>query len=100
MAHTGVLPPGFTQRRVLGMQSAVEHCIKRIGLNRVTEATDERMYLKAADEFDRRSSGHAADILSHFDISISGRPAPGTKPRSAKAFSITSAFLTKRSPRL
>ncbi|NNM55572.1 catechol 2,3-dioxygenase [Acidocella sp.] len=55
MAHTGVLRPGFIQLRVLDMQSAVEHYIKRIGLNRVTEGADGRMYLKAADEFDHHS---------------------------------------------
>lgn len=55
MAHTGVLRPGFIQLRVLDMPSAVEHYIKRIGLNLVAEGPDGRMYLKAADEFDHHS---------------------------------------------
>jgi catechol 2,3-dioxygenase len=55
MALTGVLRPGFAQIRVLDMEAAREHYIKRIGLHEVTEGADGRVYLKAADEFDHHS---------------------------------------------
>lgn len=55
MAVTGVLRPGFIQIRVLDMDEALTHYIDRIGLNKVSEGDDGRVYLKGWDEFDRHS---------------------------------------------
>ena len=55
MAMTGVLRPGFIQLKVLDMPAAIEFYTKRIGLHQVTEGSDGRVYLKAADEFDHHS---------------------------------------------
>lgn len=55
MAMTGVLRPGFIQLRVLDIPSSVEHYVDRIGLYKVGESSDGRVYLKARDEFDHHS---------------------------------------------
>ncbi|MCB5943846.1 catechol 2,3-dioxygenase [Acidocella sp. KAb 2-4] len=55
MAHTGILRPGFVQVRVLDMPAALTHYIDRIGLDKVTEGADGRIYLKSAFEFDHHS---------------------------------------------
>ena len=55
MAMTGVLRPGFIQLRVLDIPSSIEHYVDRIGLYKVGEESDGRVYLKARDEFDHHS---------------------------------------------
>lgn len=55
MAITGVLRPGYIQIRVLDMAEAVQHYVGYIGLNKVSEGPDGRVYLKGWDEFDRHS---------------------------------------------
>jgi catechol 2,3-dioxygenase len=55
MAITGVLRPGFVQIRVLDMEAAITHYVDRIGLNKVAEGADGRVYLKSAREFDHHS---------------------------------------------
>ena len=55
MAITGVLRPGYIQLRVLEMDKALVHYVDRIGLDKVSEGPDGRVYLKAWDEFDRHS---------------------------------------------
>lgn len=55
MAMTGVLRAGFVQIRVLDMDEAMVHYVDRIGLSKVDEAADGRVYLKCFDEFDRHS---------------------------------------------
>lgn len=55
MAHTGILRPGYIQLRVLDIRAAVDHYVNRIGLHKVEEGPDGRVYLKAADEFDHHS---------------------------------------------
>lgn len=55
MAINGVLRPGFIQLRVLDMPSSLTHYVDRIGLDKVSESPDGRVYLKAWDEFDRHS---------------------------------------------
>lgn len=55
MALTGVLRPGFIQIRVLDTDAALTHYIDHLGLNKVGEEADGRIYLKGWDEFDRHS---------------------------------------------
>ncbi|HYH21539.1 MAG TPA: catechol 2,3-dioxygenase, partial [Azospirillum sp.] len=55
MALTGVLRPGFIQIRVLDKDAALTHYVDRLGLHKVSEEADGRIYLKAWDEFDRHS---------------------------------------------
>ncbi len=55
MAMTGVLRPGFVQIRVLDMAESLTHYCDRLGLYKVSEEADGRVYLKAYDEFDRHS---------------------------------------------
>lgn len=55
MAVNGVLRPGFVQLRVLGMDDALRHYCDHMGLDKVGEEADGRVYLRASDEFDRHS---------------------------------------------
>ena len=55
MALNGVLRPGLVQVRVLDMAAAVRHYIDHLGLHKVGEGEDGRVYLKGRDEFDRHS---------------------------------------------
>jgi catechol 2,3-dioxygenase len=55
MAITGVLRPGYIQLRVLDMEKALFHYVDCLGLDKVSESPDGRVYLKAWDEFDRHS---------------------------------------------
>lgn len=55
MAMTGVLRPGFIQLSVLDMAPAVTHYADRIGLDKVCEGPDGRVYFKGWDEFDHHS---------------------------------------------
>ncbi|MGO9818490.1 MAG: catechol 2,3-dioxygenase [Acidocella sp.] len=73
MALTGVLRPGFVQVRVLDMQAALEHYLKRIGLHEVMTGEDGRVYLKTGDEFDHhsivlRKADHAGVDLLAFKV--------------------------------
>lgn len=55
MALQGVIRPGYIQLRVLDMEASLTHYVDRIGLNKVSEGPDDRVYLKAVEEFDRHS---------------------------------------------
>lgn len=55
MAISGVLRPGYIQLRVLDLAASLTHYVDRIGLQKVSEGPDGRVYLKAFDEFDRHS---------------------------------------------
>lgn len=55
MAVSGVLRPGFIQMRVLDLDASITHYVDHIGLNKVGEGPDGRVYLKGWDEFDRHS---------------------------------------------
>ncbi|MFQ5776323.1 MAG: catechol 2,3-dioxygenase [Kiloniellaceae bacterium] len=55
MALNGVLRPGFVQLRVKDIDEALIHYRDRIGLSLVSREADDRVYLKAYDEFDRHS---------------------------------------------
>lgn len=55
MALTGVLRPGYIQLRVLDTDAALTHYVDHLGLSKVSDGDDGRIYLKAWDEFDRHS---------------------------------------------
>src|SRR6201997_3854154 len=55
MALKGVLRPGYIQIRGTDLDSALTHCVGRVGLHEVTREADGRVYLRAWDEFDRHS---------------------------------------------
>lgn len=54
MALKGVLRPGLIQLRVTDFEKTVEHYVERIGLDEVSRE-DDKVYLKAWDEFDHHS---------------------------------------------
>lgn len=55
MAISGVLRPGFIQIRVLDMDTALTHYVDHLGLDKVCDGGDGRVYLKGWDEFDHHS---------------------------------------------
>ncbi len=55
MAITGVMRPGYIQIRVLNMEDALRHYCDYMGLEKVGQESDGRVYLHAFDEFDRHS---------------------------------------------
>lgn len=55
MALKGVLRPGYVQIRVTDMDAAVKHYGNHVGLLKVSQEPDGRVYLRAWDEFDRHS---------------------------------------------
>ncbi|MGQ3674170.1 catechol 2,3-dioxygenase [Xanthobacter sp. TB0139] len=55
MALRGVLRPGFIQLCTMDMDASVAHYTQRVGLHKVMEGPDGRVYLKSADEFDHHS---------------------------------------------
>lgn len=55
MAINGFLRPGFIQVRVLDMVEAEKHYVDYLGLDKVCQGPDGRVYLKGYDEFDHHS---------------------------------------------
>ncbi|MFA7431548.1 MAG: VOC family protein, partial [Rhodospirillaceae bacterium] len=68
MAISGVLRPGFIQIRVLDLDTALTHYVDHLGLDKVSQEADGRVYLKGWDEFDRHSVILRKDIAPGMDV--------------------------------
>ena len=55
MAQVGLIRPGMAQLRVTNMEASITHYVDRLGLEKVSQEDDGRVYLKGYTEFDRHS---------------------------------------------